>query len=333
MLCFLQRQIMMIYDFDEYPVSDRNGSYGGKACYKEGILINDEYWIIKYPQNTSNSIDLKDLSYSSTPESEFLGSQIYELLGFPVHQTCLGIRNNHVVVACKDFCDDNHKLIEFRQLKNTYNKVLSEKLEKSFSSTDSNHFVVLEGVLLHLDYNPSLQNIKGLKERFWECVVIDGLINNNDRNNGNWGVLRGSEGDVLCPIFDNGASFSPNVSESRIIHKLNNPDSLLTGVYDAVTTYSLDGKKNATFKEFIKLDNPELHKAIKRNVPLIKNKENEIYDLIDQIPETKKSYKIISPERKEVYKKEINVRLYNILLPEYERLIVKDKHHDTGYER
>ena len=69
------------------------------------------------------------------------------------------------------------------------------------SPTGSEHFVLLNEVLIHLEYNPSINNIPGIKERFWDCVVIDGFINNNDRNNGNWGILRNKSGDVLSPIY------------------------------------------------------------------------------------------------------------------------------------
>lgn len=47
------------------------------------------------------------LSYSNSPVCEFIGSQIYEKLGFPVHETILrGERNRKIVVACGDFLQD-----------------------------------------------------------------------------------------------------------------------------------------------------------------------------------------------------------------------------------
>jgi hypothetical protein len=42
---------------------------------------------------------------------------------------------------------------------------------------------------IHLSFNPVLQCIPDIVDRFWEQVIVDALINNNDRNNGNWGVL------------------------------------------------------------------------------------------------------------------------------------------------
>lgn len=312
---------MRIFDFSSCPFSDRNGTYGGNSGDKEGVLIENEPWIIKYPKKGSRLTNVSDLLYSTTPVSEYIGSHVYEILGYPVHKTLLGIRNNHVVVACKDLCKNDTRLIEFRQLKNTYNKVLNEKLDLNMSPTGSEHFVLLNEVLIHLEYNPSINNIPGIKERFWDCVVIDGFINNNDRNNGNWGILRNKSGDVLSPIYDNGAAFSPNVPEKRIINKLNNLESLEKGIYDSVTAYSLDGKSSSKFVDLLKLDNDNLKNAIKRVVPLLQNKMVEICDMLSSIPESVGEFSIISKDRKQLYQKEMEFRLEKILLPEYNRLI------------
>ncbi len=311
---------MKLYNLEDCSLSDRNGTYGGNSGDKEGILINGERWIVKYPKSAARLRDVSDMSYSSTPESEYIGSHIYEILGYDVHKTILGVRNGRVVVACKDLCDDKHRLIEFRQLKNTYNKKLNDELDKSMSSTGSDHFVSLDAIIIHLKHNPSLQNIVGLKERFWECVIIDGFINNNDRNNGNWGILKGPDGDKLCPVFDNGASFSPNVPDSKIANKLNNPEILELGACNGITAYSLDGETNALFRDLVKFNNSDLKKALKKVVPLIKEKMPDINSMIDDIATTMEGCKIISNERKLEYKKELTVRLEKILIPEYERI-------------
>lgn len=328
---------MKLYKLDGFPLSDRNSTYGGNSGDKEGILIDNEYWIVKYPKKGSRLKDVKDMSYASTPESEYIGSHVYEILGYPVHKTILGIRNGHLVVGCKDLCSENQRLIEFRQLKNTYNKTLNEKLNTSISSTGSEHFTVLEEILIHLKYNPSLLKIKGINERFWDCAVIDGFINNNDRNNGNWGIIRTGNNDELAPIFDNGASFSPNVSESKIQAKLLNNDVLVQSACSGITAYSLDGEHSALYRDIIKLDNKELKAAIKRNVPLIKSKMSEIERLIDEIPENVGRYYIISKARKTIYKKELHIRLENILVPEYTKIISderkREKDEDYDYSR
>ena len=207
---------------NDVPLSDRNGTYGGNSGEKEGVLIGDQYFLIKYPRSTVDLNNTGSLSYTSAPLSEYIGSHIYEILGFDVHETALGIRNGKIVVACEDICDDTHRLIEFRQLKNTYNNELSKALDMTLHSTSKDHFTNLDEVRLHLQYNPEIRNIDGLQNRFWDCIVVDGLINNNDRNNGNWGILRSKTESLLAPVYDNGSSFSPNIPESRLQNKLNN---------------------------------------------------------------------------------------------------------------
>ena len=46
---------------------------------------------------------------SLTPLSEYLGSHIYSILGYPAHETILGVRDGLLVVACKDFCEEDER--------------------------------------------------------------------------------------------------------------------------------------------------------------------------------------------------------------------------------
>ncbi|MDO4396775.1 MAG: CtkA family protein, partial [Clostridia bacterium] len=198
-----------IRNLDNYELSNRNGMYGGNAGSKDGILIDGEYWIVKYPKSTKFlSGDKRELgSYSTAPLSEFIGSNIYAILGYDVHETILGYRNNKIVVACKDFCEsENVFLREFRTIKNIYNKDVESMIEEHLSSTSSSNSLEIEELRIHLKYNPILSKIEGITERFWDCVVVDAFIANNDRNNGNWGLLVENNEYKLAPIFDNGAS-------------------------------------------------------------------------------------------------------------------------------
>lgn len=74
--------------------------YGGRAGQKEGILIDGEPWIAKYPR-TTRDLQGKNLpSYTSSPVSEYLGSHIYALLGIPTHETLLGYRGGKTRSRC-----------------------------------------------------------------------------------------------------------------------------------------------------------------------------------------------------------------------------------------
>ena len=38
--------MIKVLNLENAPLSDRNGSYGGAAGSKEGILIDREYWLV-----------------------------------------------------------------------------------------------------------------------------------------------------------------------------------------------------------------------------------------------------------------------------------------------
>lgn len=321
----------VIVDLNQCNLSPRNGRYGGMAGSKEGIIYEGEYWIVKYPKNTK-SMQVDNLSYTTSPLSEYIGSHVYEILGYDVHETFLGIRNNKIVVACKDFCDDKTELREVRVLKNIYNETLQEKLETDMSSTGESHSVNLNELLIHLDYNPVLSNVAGLKERFWECVVVDLFINNNDRNNGNWGLLYKDQEYSIAPVFDNGAAFSNKLSDERIENILCNPDKLMQSSLNISTAYAFNDKK-LTFQSIMKLQNKDFENAIKKVVPIIKNKISEINEFINNIPESYKGNIICSDKRKEFYKAGLQLRLEKglelglekIYKKEMNNLTIKDK--------
>ena len=73
----------------------------------------------------------------------FIGSHIYEILGYPVHKTLLGIRKNNLVVACKDFCDENTRLLEMRTLKNIHISEMNQNFNVDLHETDDGHLVSL----------------------------------------------------------------------------------------------------------------------------------------------------------------------------------------------
>ena len=222
---------MYLIDFNE--CQENNRAYGGMAGSKLGIIYQGEDWILKFPKSTKR-MKATEIPYTTSPLSEYIGSHVYQILGYPVHKTKLGCKDHKLVVACKDFTDSHIRLQEFREIKNYYNKELEEILEDIDDDTvDSTSLHVVKA---HLKYNSLLNKIDGMSERFWDCVIIDGLINNNDRNSGNWGILRYSDGSVaLAPIFDNGASFSTKMSDEKMKAMLRYDKRFFSSAINTVT--------------------------------------------------------------------------------------------------
>jgi len=317
--------LIKIYNFNACKLSYKNGSYGGLAGEKDGVLINGEEWLIKYPKNLSG-MKGEVASYSTAPLSEYLGSHIYKILGIDVHETLLGEKNGKIVVACKDFAVDNKMLLEIRTIKNHTGLELSEMLEeKEITSTDA-HVVDLDELLLHIDKNPVLSVVDGIKDRFYEQAIIDIFINNNDRNNGNWGILRErGKKDKLAPVFDNGGSFSTKITNTKMKRIMDN-GILENNTRNVITAYGKGEHPYSANKFMNYVENiEEFRNAILRIVPMINDKMDEIQKLIDEIPEYHiaadgKYLEVMSPIRKEFYSKQLGIRLYDILYPEYDKI-------------
>lgn len=315
--------MVRIENLENAKLSSKNGTYGGAAGFKDGIIYDFELWMVKYPKNIEFMKGVAPCTHSSSPLSEFIGSNIYGILGYPVHKTILGRRRNQLVVACKDFVDNNY-LMEIRTLKNHVTDYLGSELEKRNNELGQECDMDIQSLLMHLEYNPILKDIPDIKERFWEQAIIDIFINNNDRNNGNWGILRSIHNiDRLAPIFDNGACLSTKVSEDKIIRLLSDEKLLKESALSGVTAY-YDNGKQLSIKQFIKKFQVEedFAKAVLKVVPLIETKLRIINDFINNIPTEyafEDGYKlsIMSEERKEFYIKQMQIRLDTLLKPLY----------------
>lgn len=310
---------MVIYDLSHCPYSDRHGLYGGYGGDKDGVIINGDRWIIKYPQNTKSMDVSPELIYTSSPLSEYIGSHLFEMLGMKTHKTILGFRNNRIVVAVKDFLADNERLAEFRTLKNAANKELSDELKLELNSSHSGDRVNLNELMVHLSHNPIMKSIHGLKEHFWKMVVIDALIDNNDRNNGNWGIIYGDK-KRIAPVYDNGNSFNTKATNEQIRSYLNeSPEEQVVRITGGRTAFQYNDKILSA-KKALSLDVPELKSSIVKLTPLVYNKIPDICEMINDIDEEYKGIEVISPERKEYYTLAVKVRFEKLLVPVFEQI-------------
>lgn len=308
---------MDVIDFND--CLENYKAYGGMAGSKLGILYHDEDWILKFPK-TTKGMKKVDIAYTTAPLSEYIGSQIYQLLGYDVHQTLLGMYDEKLVVACKDFTSPGIQLQEFREIRNYYDTELETILEEMITADEAKDKLRLEVMKVHFAKNPLLKKVDGITERFWDCAVIDGFINNNDRNSGNWGILRNQKGELsLAPIFDNGAAFSTKISDDKIMDLLRDQDRFINHAKTLVTAYSLQGK-TLSFLKLLQLEDDDLHKAIVRVVPLIQQSWPSIIAMIQNIPNQSHGISIISDIRKEFFIKGMEVRLNTLLLPAYNAL-------------
>ena len=150
-------------------------------------------------------------------------------------------------------------------------------------------------------------NKKETKEKFWDMFVIDSLIGNTDRHNGNWGfLLNKTTGKVeISPIYDCGSALNP-ILEDEEIEKINETE--LKNL--AINSYSClkENGKKVNYMTYIKqMKNEACNMAIQRlflNINM-----DEINKFIDNV-------EAMSITRKEFYKKIIEKR-YEIIKEAY----------------
>lgn len=306
-----------IIDFSNCELSPRNLEYGGRAGEKKGIVYKNSFWFLKFPKNTLGMDKVNGLSYVTSPLSEYIGSHIYKILGYDVHDTELGIcfdgKRFKLVCACKDFIidDKNELLIPYTALRNDTNPELMEKRNSSlFGASNINE------IIFQLDNNTVLSNIPNVKERFWDVVVIDMLINNNDRNEDNWGVIKYKEQNryKLSPIYDCGNCFYGKTSDERIKQILEDDKRLFSSAINGITAYEDDGGNAIRANQILLIDNPDLKQSIERVKKLINDNFDKIFNFINEIPNTYNGVDIMSEIRKEYYIKTLKIRMENLLL-------------------
>lgn len=304
-------------DFTSCELSPRNLEYGGRAGEKKGILYKGSFWFLKFPKNTQGMDKVKGLSYVTSPLSEFIGSNIYRILGYDVHETLLGVcfdgKRNKVVCACKDFIEDdkNELLIPYTALRNDTNPELMNRRDDESSLSASN----INEIVFQLDHNSVLKNIENAKERFWDVVLIDMLINNNDRNEDNWGVIKDKKNNSyrLSPIYDCGNCFYGKTSEERIAEIMSDERKLISSALNGVTAYEDDDEKRIRNEDIVEFENPDLKRSLKKIAKLVDSKMDEIIGFINSIPTSFGDVEVMTPLRKEYYLKTFALRLETFL--------------------
>lgn len=311
--------MIKIINFDNCKNS--NIGYGGHSGSKRGIIYNNEKWFIKYPKNTK-SMDNVALSYTTMPISEYLGSKIYESVGLATHETVLGFADGKIVVACKDFLKSNEDILDYNAIKNNYDAKVEEYILKHSSST-SNFTDDINELIFIMDNNRFFKEVPDLKKHFWDLFIIDALINNNDRNEGNWGLIinRDTYNLSIAPVYDNGAAFYGKSDDEKLKKLLLDDNKFIQVAYDSSTSVFRENDKIINplkYIESMKCD--ECNRALLRIIPKINL--NEIKKIFDEIPSEYNGEKVFSKNQKEFYYRILEYRYNKVLMPIYNKLFI-----------
>ena len=279
-------------------------AYNGANGKKIAVEYEGERYMLKFPP--SGNKKPTELSYTNSSISEHIASSIFNMIGVKAQETLLGTFNVNdkvkIVCACKDFTDKNKTLYDFCSIKNTV-------IDSEHNGTGTELADVLETIEKQQFVNP-----KELLEHFWNVFVIDALLGNFDRHNGNWGFLFDELTQIseIAPVFDCGSCLLPQADEKIMKAVLENEDELNARIFQFPTSALKLNDRKINYYDFISsMENEDCNKAILRIFPNID---------IDCINTFVENTPYISDVQKKFYKTYINARYEKILLPIYRKL-------------
>lgn len=265
---------------------------------KKTLIYNNKKYLVKFPDPIREKN--KNISYINNAFSEYIGSNVFKIVGFETQNTVLGKYEYNgkekIVCACEDFTDNENVLYEFENL------ALSTNPDKKIETELNDIMEVIE--------ENKMIDTESTKRKFWDMFVIDALIGNTDRHNGNWGFLLNKKTGTaeFSPIYDCGSCLNPMLEDEKI-EKISETElkNLAINCYSCLK----ENSKKINYMSYIKqMHNEECNKAICRIFNNIK---------IDGINNFIDSIDCMSNERKEFYKKIIEQR-YEIIKEVYKKI-------------
>jgi len=273
---------------------------------KTTVLLDGDLYMLKYPDPIRRTKLREDLSYKNNQFSEHIGSNIFRACGMDAQETALGFFTDKdgkkkLGVGCKDFTQHGGTLYEMA------------KLASQTMVNDARASLSIENVYSIIEKSDLITNKQEILASFWDMFVIDALIGNADRHFGNWGLLVTGDEVKFAPVYDCGSSLGALLDDETMENILSNPALLKNQEFNAMSCYSLDGKR-IFYHEIFRNPPPGLKEAIARMMPNI-NKQ-KILSIVDAVPE-------MSPTRKAYLSAALALRLEQILLPALQRDIEK----------
>ena len=280
-------------------------AYGGANGNKIHVRYQGKGYMLKFPPVPGRS---KTMSYTNSCISEYLACHIYESLGIKAQETLLGTYTDRrgkekIVVACRDFTDEEKRLIEFAQLKNT-----------CIDSEQNGYGTELSSIMAAIDEQTLIQQDE-LEAFFWDMFIVDALLGNFDRHNGNWGILvnEGKQTAEIAPVYDCGSCLYPQLAVKEMQGVLEREEEIDKRIFVYPTSAIEEQGKKVSYFEFISsLQHQGCNAALKRIHARIDMER--ISRLVEDVP-------FLEPVQREFYKIMIRERKEKILDYSMERLL------------
>jgi len=278
-------------DFSNYNLSK---CYYGGTERKLAIEISGQGYMLKFQKYS-------EFGPSFNHVSEYLGSHIFELLGFKVQETMLGQYNGENVVACKNFVPSGAQFVPFNDVG-----------ESTLEQDKDTYRYTYEDITRMLEDNRKMTNVEETIEVFWQMFIVDALLGNFDRHGGNWGFIKQDDQYTLAPVFDNGACLFPKLSDDTTLSSIINSEKETNErVYNFPTSQIKIGHSKSSYYDVIScMRFDECNKAL-----------IEVYNRIDlKIINNLVESCEISSIRKQFYCHMIDARYHKILEESYNKL-------------
>lgn len=279
-------------------------AYNGANGKKIAVIYKNERYMLKFPPSGEHKPT--DLSYTNSCISEYIACNIFNLLGVKAQDTLLGTfkvgEKTKIVCACKDFTVNAKQLYDFCSIKNTI-------IDSETNGNGTELSEILETIEKQQFVEPSM-----LLAHFWDVFIIDTLLGNFDRHNGNWGFLYDSYTDTteIAPVYDCGSCLLPQADEKVMRGVLENEDMLHARIFQFPTSaIKLNGRKLNYYDFMTTTEDTNCLAALTRIFLHIDF--DKIYQLIDEIP-------YITDLQKRFYRVYIKARYDLILKPVFDRV-------------
>lgn len=249
-------------------------AYNGANGKKIAVEYNGKEYMLKFPP--SGATKPTELSYTNSCISEHIASSIFNMIGIRAQETLLGTYEvsgkTKVVCACRDFTEKGYRLFDFCSIKNTI-------LDSDSGGSGTELADIMDTIEKQQYVEPSF-----LMQHFWNVFVVDALLGNFDRHNGNWGFLyNDSTGEAsVAPVYDCGSCLLPQADEKIMEQALSNADVMNARIYQFPTSaIKLDGRKINYYDFLMSEREPECNAAIQRTAIIQHITYNVLEDTYD----------------------------------------------------
>jgi hypothetical protein len=248
--------------------------------------------MLKFPPSAARQPN--ELSYSNSCISEHIASTIANMLGVRAHETRLGVfsRNEktRMVCACRDFTEGGKVFYDFCSVKNTV-------IDSDTNGTGTD----LDDVLDTIDRQNFVDPID-LRNSFWDMFVVDALLGNFDRHNGNWGFLVDlmTHKAEMAPLFDFGSCLLPQADENVMKRILTDEKELEARIYLFPQSALKKNGVKISYVDFVRENRMgSLSRSVEKIIPRIDI--NAINSFIDTVP-------LLTDIQREFYKYYVEAR-------------------------